>query len=80
MWWEPDYREFWVAPMFSFWFLSFFVLNFFIDKAHTAFRPVMKLAVYTFLLTLGGLLFYFNWTGFVWPNATHTYSKFEIMR
>ena len=80
MWWEPDYREFWVAPMFSFWFLSFFVLNFFIDKAHTAFRPIMKLAVYTFLLTLGGLLFYFNWIGFVYPNATHQFSKFEIMR
>jgi hypothetical protein len=60
--------------------MAFFVLNFFIDRAGTALRPMMKLAVYTFLLTLGGLLFYFNWVGFIYPNVTHQFSKFEIMR
>ncbi len=80
MWWEPDYREFWVAPMFSFWFLSFFVLNFFIDNVSQNFKLPLKTAIYLFMILLSLSLFYFNFTGFIYPNASHNFSKFEIMR
>ena len=78
-WWEPDYREFWVAPMFAFWFLSFFVINYLLDKFKFA-KPVPQLLIYSFISTLVILLFYFNFLGFLYPNASTDYKKFDIVK
>lgn len=78
-WWEPDYREFWVAPMFSFWFLSFFVLNFIIDLL-LKINPIPKIFLYSYLFLICFLLFYFNFTGFLYPNSSTEFRKFDIIR
>lgn len=78
-WWEADYREFWVATMFAFWFLMLIVFSVCIDKMGI-FRLPVKLALYTFVLLLAGLLFYFNFTGFLYPYAGKTYRTYEIVR
>lgn len=78
-WWEPDYREFWVAPMFSFWILSFLVLYMILDKFHYI-KPLSNFIVYSYLFLLAFLLFYFNFTGFLYPNASYKFRKFEIIR
>ncbi len=78
-WWEPDYREFWVAPMFSFWFLAFFVLNLVID-ALNRFTPIPKLILYLYISLITFLLFYFNFTGFLYPNASKKYQQFDIIK
>lgn len=78
-WWEPDYREFWVAPMFSFWFLSFFVLNLIIDQL-IHINPIPKILLYSYLFLISFLLFYFNFTGFLYPNASSEFRKFDIIK
>lgn len=78
-WWEADYREFWVAPLFSFWFLTLLFFQYIVDKAKI-FRPLAQLTLYTFLFLLAGSLFYFNFTGFILPNAGDTYRTYDITR
>jgi hypothetical protein len=77
-WWEPNYREFWVAPMFSFWILSFYIINFIMDKTKTI-QPVSSILVYSFLFLIIFLLFYFNFTGFIYPNASNKFRAFDII-
>ena len=76
-WWEADYREFWVAPMFSFWFLTLIFFNFVMEKAGiiTAF---IQTTCYTFIFLLAGLLFYFNFTGFILPHSGKRYQTYTI--
>ncbi|MCK4796014.1 MAG: hypothetical protein KAT05_01465, partial [Spirochaetes bacterium] len=78
-WWEPDYREFWVAPMLSFWILAFLILNFIIEKLKML-QPLPNIFLYSYLFLLIFLLFYFNFTGFLYPNASIQFRKFEIMK
>lgn len=78
-WWEPDYREFWVAPMFSFWFLAFFVLNLIIDSSKKI-NPLPKLFIYFYIFLIILLLFYFNFIGFLYPNASKNFKKFDIVK
>lgn len=78
-WWEPSYREFWVVPMFSVWFLSFFIFNFLIENANN-FKLLVSSIIYSFLLLFVSLLFYFNFTGFIYPHAGNDYRKFNIVK
>lgn|GEM_PF-2014784 len=77
-WWEPDYREFWVAPMFAFWIISFLVLNFIINKLKFI-KPIPVLFIYSYLFLFGFLLFYINFTGFLYKNASNEFRKVEII-
>jgi len=78
-WWEADYREFWVAPMFSFWFLMLLFFSAILDS-NKNFLPLIKTFSYTTLFLLASLLFYFNFTGFIKPNIGRTYTTYEIIR
>ena len=78
-WWEPDYREFWVATMFSFWILSFLVFNYLLDRLHKI-KPLPQIIIYTWFTLFAFLLFYFNFTGFIHPNAGTEFQAFEILR
>jgi len=79
LWWEPDYREFWVVTMFPFWFLFFFILNFLIDAGKKA-AALVKIPAYIFLFVLCFSLFYFNFTGFIYKHAGSDYRKFDIVK
>lgn len=76
-WWEADYREFWVAPMFSFWFLTLIFFNFIMEKACVA-KPFIHTTCYSFIFILAGLLFYFNFTGFILPYSGNKYQTYTI--
>lgn len=78
-WWEPDYREFWVAPMFSYWIFSFFVINFIIEKFQNI-KPLPEIIINSFLFLLCFSLFYFNFIYFIYPNSSKNYKSFEIVR
>lgn len=78
-WWEPDYREFWIAPMFGFWFLAFLVINFLLEKLKGLW-PLPQFAVYFFLFVILGLLFYFNFTNLIYPEASKDFRVFDIIR
>jgi len=77
-WWEPDYREFWIDTMFAFWLLTFFVFNFIIDKLKVL-RPIPSILLNIFIFFLALLLFYFNFTGFIYPNSGKEFKTFDIM-
>ena len=77
-WWEPDYREFWVATMFAFWILFFLFMNFLLDSTKSL-KPLPSVLIYLYIFLLGGLLFYFNFTGFIYPNAGSEFRKFDII-
>ena len=76
-WWEADYREFWVAPMFSFWFLTLMFFNFVMEKAGVI-TPFVQTSCYAFIFLLAGLLFYFNFTGFILPHSGKRYQTYTI--
>ncbi len=78
-WWEPDYREFWVATMFSFWLLSFFVFNFFIDSSKN-FKPITISFLYGFLIIFIMLLFYFNFYKYGYQYAGNNFRVFDIVK
>jgi hypothetical protein len=78
LWWEPDYREFWIDTMFSFWFLTFFILDFLIEKLKFL-KPIPGLIINSFFFLMAILLFYFNFTGFFYPNSGKEFRKFEII-
>jgi hypothetical protein len=78
-WWEPDYREFWVAPMFSIWMLAFFLFDFLLDKLR-GIRPLPGLLLYGWLGLFALLLFFFNFTGFIYPHAGVTFKQFDIVQ
>lgn len=78
-WWEPDYREFWVSTMFAFWILAFLVINYTLDRLKNI-KPVPQIFVYSYLFLFGILLFYFNFTGFIYPNASKEFRQFDIMQ
>lgn len=78
-WWEPDYREFWVAPMFSFWIAAFFILNHILDKVKIM-KPVSYSIIYSYLFLCVFLLFYFNFTGFIYPNSSTRFQQFDIVK
>ncbi|MBN2533052.1 MAG: hypothetical protein JXB88_09175 [Spirochaetales bacterium] len=78
-WWEPDYREFWIAPMFAFWFLAFLVINFLLEKLHGLW-PLPQFAVYIFLSVFLGLLFFINFTNLIYPEASREFRLFDIVR
>jgi len=77
-WWEPNYREFWVATMFSFWVLIFLVFNYFIDNFKKV-KIINSFFIYIYLFLFSSLLFYFNFTGFIYPNAGKEFRKFDVM-
>ena len=77
-WWQPDFRKYWISTMFAFWFLAFFVINFIIDKLRNS-RIAAKIIIYSYMFLLSSLLFYFNFTGFLYPNATAQFRKFNII-
>ncbi len=76
-WWEADYREFWVAPMFSFWFLCLMFFTLLFELVDIT-KPLVIITSYSYLFLLVALLFYFNFTGFILPNATKTYKSYDI--
>jgi len=78
-WWQPDFRKYWISTMFAFWFLAFFVLNFIIDEFKNI-RPLSKAIIYSYLFLFAALLFYFNFAGFLYPNATNQFKKFDIIK
>jgi hypothetical protein len=79
LWWEPDYREFWVAPMFSFWIFAFLILNFVIDrfKYLTHFHIIL---IYFFIFIFAFLLFFINFTGFLYNYSDNNLRKFNIIK
>ncbi|MCG8571302.1 MAG: hypothetical protein MJB14_14300 [Spirochaetes bacterium] len=78
-WWEPDYREFWVATMFAFWILTFLILNFYLDQLKKL-NPIAPVIIYSYLFIFSCLLFYFNFTAFIYPNIGTTFQFFDIMK
>ncbi|MBN2547335.1 MAG: hypothetical protein JXB50_16145 [Spirochaetes bacterium] len=77
-WWEPDYREFWVAPMFSIWIFSFFILNFLLNKLEII-KPISYFVIYSFIFFISFFLFYFNFIYFIYPNASRDFRSFDIV-
>lgn len=77
-WWEPDYREFWIATMFAFWILLFLLLDFIIENFKIL-KPLPSFFIYSFIFLFSILLFYFNFTGFIYPNAGNEFRKFDII-
>lgn len=78
-WWEPDYREFWVATMFPFWLLTFFIFNFLIDSS-SYFKPVTMSFIYAFMSIFIILLFYFNFYGYMIQYAGNNFRVFDIIK
>jgi len=78
-WWEPDYREFWVATMFPFWLLTFFIFNFIIDHGNN-FKPLLIFFIYGFLNIFVMLLFYFNFYGYMIQYAGKEFRVFDIIK
>ncbi len=78
-WWEADYREFWVAPMFSFWILSLIIISFIIDECKL-FKAITACFCYTFMFIIAFLLFYFNFTTFIYPNSSTDLKKIDIVK
>jgi len=77
-WWEPDYREFWVAPMFSIWIFIFFILNFLLNRLEVI-KPLSYIVIYSFIFLLSFFLFYFNFVYFIYPNASKDFRSFDIV-
>jgi len=77
-WWEPDYREFWVAPMFSIWIFTFFILNFLLNRFEVI-KPLFHIVIYSFIFLLSFFLFYFNFVYFIYPNASKDFRSFDIV-
>lgn len=71
-WWEPDYREFWVATMFSFWFSVLLITNFLLDLKNP-YKIITGFLIYGFLTVLLLSIFLYNYTGFIKPNSTDFY-------
>jgi hypothetical protein len=76
--WEPDYREFWIASMFAFWFLTFLVLNLILDKVKR-FWPLPQVSIYLFLTIFMGLLFFFNFRNLMYVKASREFRAFDIV-
>ncbi len=74
-WWEPYYREFYVATMFAYWLFLFLGLNCLIDK----FKIKIKIPVYIYLFLFMFLLFFHNFTIFIYPNASREFRKFDLI-
>ena len=79
IWWEPEYREFWVCPMFSFWIMAILLLNLIINKFNNL-RPIIYCIFYSFLSLFVIMLFYFNFTGIIYPYSKEDFKKFDIVR
>lgn len=77
-WWEPDYREFWIAPMFSYWMFCFFILNYSIDRFKVI-KPIPEVIIYSFAFILSFSLFYYNFLYFIHPNESKNFKSFEIV-
>ena len=75
-WWEPYYREFYVATMFAYWFFLFLGLNWLIDKL----KMKIKIPIYIYLSLFAFFLFFHNFTVFIYPNASSNFRKFDIMK
>ncbi len=78
-WWEPDYREFWVATLMSYWLFILFIYNYIIDKTHY-FKMVVKLLIYNLMLVTILLLFITNFTGFLYQYSNKKMQKFDIIQ
>lgn len=76
MWWEPYYREFYVATIFAYWLFLFLGFNFVIDK----FKLFSRVIIYPYLFLFCFLLFIHNFTVFIYPNAGKNFRTFDIMK
>ncbi|HOV15251.1 MAG TPA: hypothetical protein PK771_13260, partial [Spirochaetota bacterium] len=76
LWWEPYYREFYVATMFAYWLLLFLGFNYLINKI----KRFSKIVLYSYLFIFASLLFFHNFTVFIYPNASKNFRKFDIVK
>jgi hypothetical protein len=79
IWWEPDYREFWVAPNLSYIILGFLVINDFVERIR-----FLKMPLYaTLMLFLGVIcftLFYYNFVFFLYEHTLTDFRVFDIIK
>ena len=75
-WWEPYYREFYVATMSSYWLVLFLGFNFIIDKLKT----FSKIVIYSYLFLFVFLLFFHNFTVLIYPNSGKEFRTFDIVK
>ena len=77
LWWEPDYREFWLAPLLSYYILSFLLFNQLTNGTH--WKNKMAYAIVTcFIFLMAFMLFVHNFQNFIYEQASHKYRVFDM--